>query len=83
MVIEFWVFDLEVAIAGIDEELAGELKRLARYDEKDKWDPAEDPEDNGAPKSEMAFLLLSLAVAYKSGPPKSTLAALRSFAASC
>ena len=31
-----WVFELGIAIAGIDEELAGELERLGRLEDGDK-----------------------------------------------
>ena len=37
-----WMFDLGVAIGGIDEELASELERLSRLEDGDKWNPGED-----------------------------------------
>ena len=37
-----WLFDLNVAIGQIDKELAGELERLLKTTEQDKWKPEED-----------------------------------------
>ena len=37
-----WLFDLNVAIGQIDKELAGELERLMKTIEQDKWKPEED-----------------------------------------
>ena len=36
------MFDLGVAIGGVDEGLARELTRLGRLEDGDKWDPGED-----------------------------------------
>ena len=37
-----WLFDSNVAIGQIDKELAGELERLMKTTEQDKWKPEED-----------------------------------------
>ena len=37
-----WLFDLNVAIGQVDKELAGELERLVKTTEQDKWRPEED-----------------------------------------
>ncbi len=37
-----WLFDLSVAIGQVDKELAGELERLLKIPEQDKWRPEED-----------------------------------------
>ena len=37
-----WLFDLNVAIGQVDKELAGELERLLKIAEQDKWKPEED-----------------------------------------
>ena len=37
-----WLFDLTVAIGQIDEDLSGELDRLVKLDEGDKWKPDDD-----------------------------------------
>ena len=37
-----WLFDLNVAIGQVDKELAGELERLLKTTEQDKWKPEED-----------------------------------------
>ena len=37
-----WLFDLNVAIGRVDKELAGELERLLKITEQDKWKPEED-----------------------------------------
>ena len=37
-----WLFDLNVAIGQVDKDLAGELERLVKIPEQDKWKPEED-----------------------------------------
>ena len=37
-----WLFDLNVAIGQGDKELAGELERLVKTSDQDKWRPEED-----------------------------------------
>ena len=37
-----WLFDLSVAIGQVDKELAGELERLVKTSDQDKWRPEED-----------------------------------------
>ena len=37
-----WLFDLNVAIGQVDKELAGELERLLKIPDQDKWRPEED-----------------------------------------
>ena len=37
-----WLFDLNVAIGQVDKEFAGELERLVKTTEQDKWRPEED-----------------------------------------
>ena len=37
-----WLFDLNVAIGQVDKELAGELERLLKTTEQDKWKPEGD-----------------------------------------
>ena len=37
-----WLFDLNVATGQVDKELAGELERLLKIPEQDKWRPEED-----------------------------------------
>ena len=37
-----WLFDLNVAIGQVDKELAGELERLLKTPDQDKWKPEED-----------------------------------------
>ena len=37
-----WVFDLGVAIGGVDEKLSKTLERLGRYEDKDKWEPEQE-----------------------------------------
>ena len=36
------MFDLSVAIGQVDKELAGELERLVKTSDQDKWRPEED-----------------------------------------
>ena len=37
-----WLFDLNVGIGQVDKDLAGELERLLKIPEQDKWRPEED-----------------------------------------
>ena len=37
-----WLFGLNVAIGQVDKDLAGELERLVKTTDQDKWQPEED-----------------------------------------